>query len=308
LTPAALEGVLADFRAWLQQFAGTLPAAQAAEEPSPPIDLHTLLGQFIALRHEVNLQTKAARSQQELTGQAIQRLDQALETLRHAQSEAQQAPQRERDEAVRPLLKTLLDVHDAFSLAEREISRIQETVQPLLDELAFDNVPGGESEPTPAPEPQPPASAGHPSRGWWQRWFSRQKASADLQAQQRLERALEEQRQALAAERKQYEQLLKQQQAHQEKAEQVSERLDQLLDSIVIGYRMSLQRLERALQQSGLEPIPCIGQPFDPEQMEVVAAVADTGCPGGEVIEEVRRGYRWHGRIFRYAQVSVAKS
>ena len=113
-----------------------------------------------------------------------------------------------------------------------------------------------------------------------------------LQAQQQLQRALEEQQQALAARRTQYEQLLRQQPDHQEKAEQVSERLDQLIDSVLTGYRMSLQRLERALQQQGLEPIPG-GQPFDPEQMEVVEVVADSGRPSGEVVGEVRRGYLW---------------
>ena len=71
---------------------------------------------------------------------------------------------------------------------------------------------------------------------------------------------------------------------------------------------MSLQRVERALQQQGLEAIPAAGQPFDPERMEVVAVVADSGRPSGEVVEEVRRGYLWRGRVFRYAQVSVAKS
>ncbi len=42
--------------------------------------------------------------------------------------------------------------------------------------------------------------------------------------------------------------------------------------------------------------------------MEVVEAVAESGRPAGEVIEEVRRGYLWKGRVFRYAQVRVAKS
>jgi molecular chaperone GrpE len=302
LTPAALEGVLADFRSWLEQLAGTTPAVQASEEPTPPIDLHTLLGQFVALRHDVNLQTKAARSQQELTGQALQRLDQALEALRFAQTEPQHVPEQERCEAVRPLLKTLLDVHDAFSLAEREIRRIQEMVLPLLDELASNSVPTKTASHEGESEPQASASGGRQPPRWWHRWFGRQ------QAQQALQRKLEEQRQALLAQRTQYEHLLKQQQEHQEKAAQVAERLDQLIDSIVTGYRMSLQRLERALQQSGLEPMPCVGQPYDPEEMEVVAAVSDTGRPAGEVIEEVRRGYRWQGRVFRYAQVSVAKS
>jgi molecular chaperone GrpE (heat shock protein) len=57
-----------------------------------------------------------------------------------------------------------------------------------------------------------------------------------------------------------------------------------------------------------LEPIASAGQPFDPERMEVLEAVGDTGRPAGEVVEEVRRGYLRDGRVFRYAQVRVAKS
>ena len=83
--------------------------------------------------------------------------------------------------------------------------------------------------------------------------------------------------------------------------------LRRMLDSLVTGYAMSLQRLERAVQQCGLEPIPCVGQPFDPERMEVVEVVSDPARPAGEVVEEVRRGYLWRGRVFRYAQVSVNK-
>ncbi len=70
---------------------------------------------------------------------------------------------------------------------------------------------------------------------------------------------------------------------------------------------MSLQRLDRALRHHGLEPIACVGQPFDPERMEVLEAVGGTGRPANEVLDEVRRGYLWNGRVFRYAQVRVAK-
>jgi molecular chaperone GrpE len=70
---------------------------------------------------------------------------------------------------------------------------------------------------------------------------------------------------------------------------------------------MSLQRIERALARHGLEPIASEGRAFDPEQMEVVEAVPGTGRPAGEVIEEVRRGYLYQSRVFRYAQVRVAK-
>jgi molecular chaperone GrpE len=69
---------------------------------------------------------------------------------------------------------------------------------------------------------------------------------------------------------------------------------------------MSLQRVERALRQHGLEPILTLGQPFDPERMEAIDTAEGTGRPG-EVVEEVRRGYLWNGRVFRFAQVRVAR-
>ena len=80
-----------------------------------------------------------------------------------------------------------------------------------------------------------------------------------------------------------------------------------MLASVLTGYTMSLQRLERALAQQGLEPMQCLGQPFDPETMEVVEVVTQPGRFGIEVIDEVRRGYLRRGRVFRFAQVRVAK-
>jgi molecular chaperone GrpE len=89
---------------------------------------------------------------------------------------------------------------------------------------------------------------------------------------------------------------------------QACERAAEVLGSLLAGYRMSLERVDRALRQHGLEPIPAAGQAFDPERMEVLEAVAGSGRPPGEVLEEVRRGYLWNGRVFRYAQVRVARS
>ena len=56
--------------------AAPLPPPAAAD--GEPIDLHTLLAQFTALRHEVHLQTRAARAQQE---QGAETLRQFAETL-----------------------------------------------------------------------------------------------------------------------------------------------------------------------------------------------------------------------------------
>jgi molecular chaperone GrpE len=82
----------------------------------------------------------------------------------------------------------------------------------------------------------------------------------------------------------------------------------QILASVAAGYTMTLQRVERAMSKHGLEGIVAVGQPYDPERMEAVEAVANSGRPAGEVLDEVRRGYLFQDRVFRYAQVRVAKN
>ena len=67
------------------------------------------------------------------------------------------------------------------------------------------------------------------------------------------------------------------------------------------------RRVERLLPTLELEPLSCIGSSFDPELMEVVEVVGDTDQPAGTVVEEVRPGYLWRGRLFRFAQVKVAR-
>jgi molecular chaperone GrpE (heat shock protein) len=329
LTPAAIESVLDDFRSWLEHLRSSPPAEQEPKEPAQLLDLHTLLGQSIALRQEVNLQTKAARAQQELSASALQELSEALEAVRQAQAAAHKANQQAEEEVLRPLLKTLLDVHDAFCLAEREIRRAPENILSVLHELVFempsaeraevDGEPGSHREPILDSETDPdreaeaaPEPASAPKKSLWQRLFGRGRRPSSAPSGESQSEVLEQLRalyeRLLSSQRESARQEQAARQELREKIKQVTQRVEQLLDSVLTGYRMSLQRLERALEKSGLEPIRCVGQPFDPEQMEVVATVADSGRSGGEVIEEVRRGYLWHGRVFRYAQVSVAKS
>jgi molecular chaperone GrpE len=248
--------VLADFRDWLgAAFSGETDGA--GPPPGEGVDLHTLLGQFLALRHEVNLQTRAVRSQQEQNGETLRQLSQALEALCQAPTET--AP----DDRVRSLLKTLVDLCDALALGAREVKRGEEALGALLDQVG-----AGQEPPRPAP------------RSLWARLFGggEQQEAAREEAQERAVRD----REALG-------------------------RVRQGLAALVTGYSMGLQRVERALAQQGLEVMPAVGQPFDPERMEVVEAVTGSGRPSGEVIEEVRRGYLYNGRVFRYAQVRVAR-
>lgn len=72
------------------------------------------------------------------------------------------------------------------------------------------------------------------------------------------------------------------------------------------GYAMSLRRIERAFPDLGLEPIPCLGEPFDPELMEVVDTVSSKDRPSGTVVEVLRDGFIRNERLFRHAHVKVA--
>lgn len=88
---------------------------------------------------------------------------------------------------------------------------------------------------------------------------------------------------------------------------EVDEKLRPLAASAADGYALSLRRVERLMPTLELEPLACLGEAFDPEIMEVVDVVGDSGEPAGTVVEEVRPGYLWRGRLLRFAQVKVAR-
>ena len=194
------------------------------------MDLFTLVGQFTALRHEVNLQTKAARAATDQTAEALRQF-------------AQPKPVADPDEAVRPLVKALIDIADALATSVRQVDRAAAAADEWL------------AEPTPA------------RRGFLARLFGPAPA----------------------------------------KPPDATERLRPLLAGVADGYALSLRRVERLLPQYGLEPIACGGRQFDPELMEVLEAVDAPGRPPGTVVEEVRRGYRWNGKLLRFALVTVAR-
>jgi molecular chaperone GrpE len=329
--------VLAEFEGWLCAVSAPSPDVPTVFGSSPSVDLHTLVSQFVALRHEVNLQTRAARAQQEQNTETLRQLGLALDALRQSQAAGQRGQQEAQEERLRPLLKTLVDLHDALAVAGREMGRVQDTVLPLLEQVleATEVVEEPAEEPAeevieePAEvfseEPSHLASlpSSPPPRPFWSRWFGtpspeavdarveaireaqRQQEARERRAQARQERARREQaqRERIRQERARREQDRRE---RARLAREAVERVRQVLTSLLTGYTMSLQRLERALRQHGLEPIEAVGVPFDPERMEAVEAVRDSGRPSGEVLEEVRRGYLWNGRVFRYAQVRVA--
>jgi molecular chaperone GrpE len=271
LTAEQVDAVLADFRTWLASLPATPQETPADDEAGP--DLFTLLSQMTALRHEVNLQTKAARSQQEQAAATLSQLTRGLDSLEQSQSAAEQ----DRDERARPLLKALIELYDALAVANREAHRVQDVVLPALRDAVTGTGTDFPEMPTVPPQPR------------WARWFGLR--DPDLSAYAADVAAWREREEELAGQRR-----------------KGYERVRQLLASLISGYTMSLQRVERALKQHGLEALQAVGQAFDPERMEAVEAVNNSGKPAGQVLDEVQRGYLWNGRVFRFARVRVAKS
>jgi hypothetical protein len=95
--------------------------------------------------------------------------------------------------------------------------------------------------------------------------------------------------------------------AREQKTRQALDYITQTLESLLAGYVMGLERIERVLSRFDVAPIAAEGRRFDPEEMEVLEIVTGTTQAEGNVIEEVRRGYRWRGRVLRCAQVRVAR-
>ena len=76
--------------------------------------------------------------------------------------------------------------------------------------------------------------------------------------------------------------------------------------SIVEGLDMVHKQLLGALAKHGIEPIPALGQPFDPNQHEALTQQPDADNPEGTVINEFSKGYRLLDRVLRPAKVVVS--
>jgi molecular chaperone GrpE len=69
------------------------------------------------------------------------------------------------------------------------------------------------------------------------------------------------------------------------------------------------RKLRLLLESEGVTTIDAAaGRPFDPREHEAIATVPDSRRAEGEIVEEVRRGYRLRDRVIRPALVAVATS
>jgi molecular chaperone GrpE len=76
----------------------------------------------------------------------------------------------------------------------------------------------------------------------------------------------------------------------------------------VDGVRLVERKLRAVLDGEGVTAIEAVGEAFDPNLHEAVLHEETTEHPDNQVIGEVQRGYRLHGRVLRPALVRVANN
>jgi molecular chaperone GrpE len=89
--------------------------------------------------------------------------------------------------------------------------------------------------------------------------------------------------------------------------EQMTDLHRRIMLPLLEGYQLIYQRLERTLPQLEIQRIPCLGYPVDPTLMTVVELVEDPTVEPETVVQVVRPGYQWAGRLIRYAEVRAAR-
>ena len=79
------------------------------------------------------------------------------------------------------------------------------------------------------------------------------------------------------------------------------------VDSLRMGINMIHSQLRNFLTEAGVEEIDAAGKPFDPNLHEAVSQIASAEAPEGQVLQQMRKGYRFRDRLIRPAMVVVAK-
>lgn len=81
----------------------------------------------------------------------------------------------------------------------------------------------------------------------------------------------------------------------------------QNIDSLKQGINMIYTQLKSFLSDSGVEEIDAANKPFDPNFHEAVSQQPTADAPEGQVVQQMRKGYRYRDRLLRPAMVVVAK-
>jgi molecular chaperone GrpE len=80
------------------------------------------------------------------------------------------------------------------------------------------------------------------------------------------------------------------------------------VEHLLEGLQMTANLFRSKLQAMGVEAIPALNQPFDPNLEQAIGTIKVKDAAGdGVVVEEVQSGYCMNGQLLRPAQVRVGR-
>ena len=79
------------------------------------------------------------------------------------------------------------------------------------------------------------------------------------------------------------------------------------LASLQTGVAMIQAQLKGFINDAGVEEVDATGKPFDPALHEAISEQESAGVPEGQVLQQLRKGYKMRDRLLRPATVIVAK-
>jgi molecular chaperone GrpE len=77
-------------------------------------------------------------------------------------------------------------------------------------------------------------------------------------------------------------------------------------DPWVSGINLVYRKMLAILDEMNVQPIPAVGEPFDPNLHEALSQEPSDEYDDGTIVREMRRGYRLGDRVIRPSLVSVA--
>jgi molecular chaperone GrpE len=251
------EELLHRFRDWLDQ-TRTASAALEGEPPDDelkgePIGLLQLVEQLTALRHDVKLLTKAARSDEERHEATLLSMQAAIEQFRLVEPEREESAAK----AARPLVEALVELDESLTRGRRVIEQARGQLQQQLH-----------AELTEARDRLDQLYNMQPR---WRRRLCRawHEATRDVYSARTIQSARS------------------------------------MFDSLLEGYDLIQNRLSRTMDEQSIVRIQCVGSLADPNRMTVLETLSDPSRPPGTVIAEIRPGYSWRGKVFRFAEVTA---
>ncbi len=83
---------------------------------------------------------------------------------------------------------------------------------------------------------------------------------------------------------------------------------DSSFEHLLSGVKGTTRSFEQALMNVGVEPIPAVGEYFNPELHEAVEMVESGAENDGKIVGEFSRGYKFADKLLRPSRVQVGRA